>query len=204
MTAPEQEDPHPARGARGATATAAAAVLLLGGLLLLGLYRVVGGTEHHAYAPGASPPRSVELTTGHVYHLSVPGGVKALHEHGLAQGTLRCTLTAGDATPLPLALNAEPDGSRATNVIASFTAPFTAPARVDCAGWGSVFVDDAEDSAADIAGWFLLAAIVALTLGSGVGLSAVRARFAADFGTRQRHPVPHAPQLGVSADDQGR
>jgi hypothetical protein len=159
-----------------ARSTVVAAVLILAGLLLLGLYRLIGGTEPHAYAPGATPPNSVQVTAGHTYRLSVPGGVKALHAQGLQQGTLRCSLTGTDGIPQPLTLTRESDGTRATNVVASFTAPAGGPVHADCTGWGAMFVDDADDAPADTAGWCLLGSIVALTVGVGLALSAARSR----------------------------
>lgn len=156
--------------------TVAAVVLILGGLLLLGLYRLIGGTEQHAYAPGATPPNGVHLTAGHVYRLAVPGGVKALNAHGLAQSTLRCTVAGQDGAFVPLTVAPESDDTRATNVVASFTAPISGAAHVDCTGWGAMFVDDADGAPADVAGWCLLASILALTIGVGLALSAARSR----------------------------
>jgi hypothetical protein len=157
---------------------AAAVVLLALGIVLAGLSRVVAGTEHHSFAPGAVPPSSVHVTSGHQYRLSVPGGVDALSARGTDPSTLRCRWSSAGRATNTLDIEASGADTKATNVIASFTAPATGAIHVDCTGWGAVFVDDADNASADLAGLFLVLCVVAFTLGSGLGLSALRSRLA--------------------------
>ena len=65
---------------------------------------------------------------------------------------------------------------RATHAIATFTSPVSGNVHVDCAGWGAVYVDDAEDSGWDYAGLFLLLTTISLTAAVALGLSALYAR----------------------------
>lgn len=170
---------------------AAGVVLLLLGIALAGLSRVVAGTEHHSFAPGAVPPSSVRVTSGQQYLLSVPGGVDALQARGTDPSTLRCQWSsAGGAVKT---LDIQPGGAdtKATNAIATFTAPLTGAIHVDCTGWGAVFVDDADNASGDLAGLLLLLCIVAFTLGAGLGLSALRSHLAR----------PEADSAGPAGDD---
>lgn len=170
---------------------AAGVVLLALGIVLAGLSRVAAGTEHHSFAPGAVPPSSAHVTSGHQYLLSVPGGVDALSARGTDPATLRCQWSA--AGTAAKSLDIEPGGpdTKATNAIASFTAPVTGAVHVDCTGWGAVFVDDADNASGDLAGLFLVLCIVAFTLGSGLALSALRSYLAR----------PEADSAGPAGDD---
>ncbi len=151
----------------------AAAVLLAVGLVLAALYRIVGVSEQHAYAPGAQPANSVRITAGRTYQLSVPGGATALHKRGIGSGTLQCEWSSNGSASQVLAVTTE-SSDKATNTVATFTGPFTGEIHVDCLGWGTMFVDDADDASFDLAGLFLLLSILALGVGAGLGLSALR------------------------------
>lgn len=151
-------------------------VLVVAGLALGGLYRVVAGTERHAYSPGAQPPSGVHVTDNASYELSVPGGVKALRDHGIDPGRLQCTWSSGGSANQLLQVSPLGADTRATNTVATFTAPFSGEVHVDCAGWGAMFIDDADAAGADAAGWLLLLATVVLTAGAGLGVSALYAR----------------------------
>ncbi len=153
--------------------------LLLAGLLCLALWRVVSGTENLAFAEGAGTPPAAHVTEGETYSLAVPGGARAMVAHGVfgppGQAlSLSCDWSVGSAPAQGLTVAAEHVDTKAETTVARFTAPITGEIRVTCANWGAVFVPDADDVASDTSGWFLLAAIVALTAGAGLGLSAAR------------------------------
>lgn len=153
-------------------------MLLVLGILLGGLYRVTSGTERHAYAPGAVPPSSVHVTVGHTYMISVPGGVAALQDHGLSPSGLTCEWSAGGSAAQVLSVQLYGPDAKATDAIGTFGAPVTGDIHIDCIGWGTVFVDDADHARGDLAGLFLVLCVIALTLGAALGLSALRLRHA--------------------------
>lgn len=175
-----------------ATKAAVALALLIAGVLLAALYRLVSGTESHAYAVGGQPPGVVSVTSEQTYELSVPGGVEAALHRGIGEipaqdgGTARLALTCSWSThgsaAQALALTAERIDTKAINGVASFTAPLTGQIHVDCTGLGAMFIDDGDSSPADVAGWFLLFAVISLTLGAGLGLSVLRSWFASRAG----------------------
>ncbi|MDT4945795.1 MAG: hypothetical protein QOH14_2528 [Pseudonocardiales bacterium] len=148
--------------------------LLIAGLVCAALFRIVSGTEHHAYSSGAVPPASSGVTAGNTYHLSVPGGVQALQKRGASVAAAQCTWSTGGSANQVLTATPEGAGTKATNVVASFIAPYTGDIHVDCAGWGAMYIDDADNSPADSSGWFLVLAVVTLTLGVGMALSSLR------------------------------
>ncbi|MCU1656304.1 MAG: hypothetical protein JWO57_960 [Pseudonocardiales bacterium] len=156
-----------------------ATVLVVVGLILGALFRIVSGSEHHAYSVGAVPPAGAHVTVGNTYQLSVPGGTKALAKRGVRLDALQCewSVDGSASQALTTATNAS---SKATNVVATFASPYTGNIRVDCTGWGAMYIDDADGAPGDPAGWFLVAAIIALTIGIGLGLAALRS--AADSG----------------------
>lgn len=163
-------------------------LLLVGGLVLGALFRIVSGAEHHAYSMGSPSPEPAHVTAEREYQLAIPGGVQAALGLGVAQvpGTdggptrlaLECNYSRVGGSSQALAVVAASVDTKATNEVGTFTAPATGVLRIDCAGLGAMYVDDA-DGAADPAGWLLLGAIIALTLGAGLGLSALRSGAAA-------------------------
>lgn len=165
----------------------AGVVLLLAGIVFAGLYRITAGTEAHAFAPGAVPPATVRVTSGDQYLISVPGGVAALQRRGTNPSTLTCQWSAPGAASRALEIQAAGAGTKATNAVASFTAPVTGAVHVDCTGWGAVFVDDADNAPGDLSGLYLVLCVFAFTLGAGLALSALRARFVA------AHPASARP-----------
>lgn len=151
-----------------------ATLLVLLGVLLLGLYRVSSVTEKHSYASGATAPASVHVTAGKSYALSVHGGINGLQHRGVSIVSPNCTwsLAGSAAAALPVAM--EKADTKATNQVGTFVAPATGDVHVECAGWGVVFVDDADNASGDLAGVFLLGGVVALTLGVILALAAAR------------------------------
>jgi hypothetical protein len=159
---------------RGLSAVAATG-FIIAALLFGALYRIVSGTEHHAFAPGAVAPGTVHLTQGKNYMLSVAGGVKDLQARGLDVATPQCEWSVGGGASQALTVTPAGASTKAVDVVATFDAPYTGDVHVDCLGWGPIFVDDADNSAPDAAGWLLLLATVSLTAGVGLGLAALRA-----------------------------
>lgn len=159
--------------ARAATASAAVG-LVVGGLLLAALYRIVSASEHHAYSANPVPTNSAHVTLDKTYLLSTPGGVTRLTKHGVDANTPQCEWSVGGSGSQALTVSAAGGSTKATNVVATFVAPFTGDVHVDCLGWGPMFIDDADDSTADTAGWLLLLATTVLTVGVALGLAALR------------------------------
>lgn len=157
-----------------AKAVVAVALFLLG-LVCAGLYRVIIGTEHHAYATSAVAPDTVHLTTGQTYQLSVPGGVHALQKRGADVSTARCSYRVGGGPLRELQVQASGPGTKATNTVGTFVAQETGDTHIDCFGWTPLFVDDSDDAATDVAGGLLVLGVILLTAGLGLGLSALRA-----------------------------
>ncbi len=153
---------------------AAATGFIVAALLFGALYRIVSGTEHHAYAPGAVAPSAVHVTLGKNYMLSVAGGVKHLQARGADVGTPQCEWSVGGAGSQALSVTAAGANTKATDVVGTFVAPYTGNVHVDCLGWGPMFVDDADNSAPDAAGWLLLLATVSLTAGVALVLAVLR------------------------------
>ena len=155
--------------------------LVLIGLISLGLWRVVAGSEHQAFAPGATPPESSSVRVGHTYSLAVPGGVPAMLAHGIPQVSgqngstlgLTCEWSEDGSANQALAVSVESLDTKAETTVASFTAPVTGHISVSCDGWGRMFIPDAEGGAGDPSGIFLLLSILTLTLGTALGLSAM-------------------------------
>jgi hypothetical protein len=88
--------------------------------------------------------------------------------------SLSCEWSTGGSLPQSLGVTPENSDTKAQTTVARFAAPVTGEIRVTCANWGPVFVSDADDVGTDTSGWFLLAAVVALTAGVGFALSAAR------------------------------
>jgi hypothetical protein len=160
---------------------AVAVVALLAGLVCLGLWRLIGGTERQPYAPGAEPPRSVHVTQGHTYAIAVSGGVPALLAAGVPVSTgqndqqspdLECDWSTGGGVPESLETTPESTTTKATAVVGSFVAPVSGRITVNCQHWGTVFVPDADDAPGDPSGWFLAASTVLLCAGGAAAMSA--------------------------------
>jgi hypothetical protein len=152
-----------------------AALLIAAGIVLCGLYRVLSGTEHHAFSADALPPKSVHVTAGTTYHLAVHGGVDALIKRGAVLSAPQCDWSVGDNAPDALTVSAYDANTKATDAVGTFIAPFTGNLRITCAGWGPIFVDDADNSSSDVAGWMLFFGVIALTLGGALAVAAWRA-----------------------------
>jgi hypothetical protein len=183
---------------------AAATALIVVALLLLALFRILSGTEHHAYAAGAVAPDSTHVTIGETYTLSTPGGVKALTKRGVDVTRAQCEWSVGGSASQALPVVAAGAGTKAINVVGTFVAPYTGDLHVDCLGWGPMFLDDAEGSAPDRAGWLLLLATIALTFGVALSLSSLRSAAAySERATREDDEIErlvHA--VHVRSDDE--
>jgi hypothetical protein len=149
--------------------------LLIVGLFCLAVWRVLSGSEHQAFAKGATPPASSAVTEGHTYSLAVPGGVPAMLSHGIAklnsQLALSCDWSIGTGSPQSLPVSAEAVGTKAETKVAQFVAPVTGKIHVACDGWGAMFVPDADTGSSDPSGYFLLLSIITLTVGGVLALS---------------------------------
>lgn len=160
--------------ARRARLAVPATLLVLLGLLLLGLYRVGSVTEKHSYSAGATAPATAHLTVAKTYTLAVHGGIDALQRRGVAIISPNCRWSVGGSALQALPVAMEKADTKATNQVATFVAPATGDVHVECAGWGAVFIDDADNASGDLAGVFLLGAVIALTLGGVLALAAAR------------------------------
>jgi hypothetical protein len=165
-----------------------AVLLLLVGLLSWGLFRVVSATEHHVFSVGASAPSTVAVHAGASYDIAVHGGVDALTKAHASPSTPQCAWSSNGAGLQLLQVTAAAD-DKATNVVGSFTAPVTGSIHVECTGWGPVFVDDAANAAGDPAGYLLVLAVIALTIGAALGMSALWS--ASERRSSQRSPRHH-------------
>jgi hypothetical protein len=160
---------------RGVARRALVAIgLLVAGLALAASYRVVSGTEHTAYASGGLPATGAQVTEGKTYGLSVPGGVDELRKRGANVNSPECSWSVPGGASQVLSAQASGADTKAINVVATFTSPVTGPIAVTCAGWGAMYIDDADNAPADVAGWLLVLAVIALTVGVGLGVSALR------------------------------
>ncbi len=160
---------------RASTPKAAAATALIIAALLFGaLYRIVSGTEHHSFSPGATAPNTVHVTAGKNYLLARPGGVKDLHARGVDVANPQCEWSVGGAGSQALTVTAAGTATKATNAVGTFVAPYTGDLHIDCLGWGPMFVDDADDAARDNAGWLLLLTTITLTAGVVLALATLR------------------------------
>lgn len=168
---------------RGAISRAAVAVaLLLVGLAAWGTWRLLSGSENLPFAKGVSPPSAAQVTRNKTYSLAVPGGIGAMEARGVPlQNTssgqaisLQCTWSPGPGETRSLEVTPESSDTKAENTVAHFQSPVTGTLRVDCAGWGAMFIPDADNRPTDYSGLALLVAVLALTAGGCLGLSALR------------------------------
>jgi hypothetical protein len=148
--------------------------LIIAGLLLGVASRILSGTEHHAFAAGALAPVNAHVMTGRTYTLSTPGGVTALQARGVDVSQAKCEWSGAGSASQALVVAAAGSATKANNVVATFLAPITGDLHVACLGWGPMFLDDADDSSGDVAGWLLLLATLALALGVALGMAALR------------------------------
>ena len=153
---------------------AIAVVLLLAGLALAAAFRVISGTEHQAFAVGAVPPSSTPVTEGKTYELSVPGGVPALKKKGVDVTTAQCAWSVAGSGSQVLEVAASGADTKAINTVGTFVSPVNGSIHVDCAGWGPMYIDDADNTPSDVAGWCLVLGVIALAVGAGLGVSAMR------------------------------
>lgn len=161
---------------------AVAVALVLVGFASWGLWRVLSGIGNAPWDKGASAPTSAHVTAGETYSLAVPGGVPAMLAHGVPVAqtndnqtiSLQCWWSPVIGERRSLEVAAESTSTKAETTVGHFTAPRTGPLHVDCDGWGAMFIPDADDRPADLSGWALVIAIVTLTTGVGLGLSAAR------------------------------
>ena len=153
---------------------AAAVVLVAVGLFGCGMYRVLSQTEHHAYSASGSAPKTVRLTAGNQYILSVRGGSQALLDRGVSATSPNCTWSVGGAEPQALTVSPGGSSAKGTNAVATFVSPYTGDLHIECTGFGGVYVDNADNTTADTAGWYLFGGVLALTIGAGIGVSAAR------------------------------
>lgn len=178
-------EPSPARvrAPRGATGRGALAVLLLAlGLMFAVFYRIADGSEHHSYNSGALAPTTVHVTAGRQYEISVSGGVKAVQAH-VDPASITCTYRLGGGAQASLAVSPLGSDTRTLHAVATFVSPKTGDVHIDCAGLaGGVYVDDADNTPADLAGLFVLLTTIALTLGAALGLSELYRRSTARRG----------------------
>jgi hypothetical protein len=161
-----------------------AVLLLLGGLVSAATWRFVGASEHQAYSPGATPPAKVHVTINKTYHLAVPGGVGALKAAGVAEiasssgGSsvlgLQCVWSVNGTQGQTLPVSSETVDTKAVDTVGAFVAPASGMMHIRCDNWGTMFVPDADGHPGDPAGWYLILSIVLLTVGAGLGLSALR------------------------------
>jgi hypothetical protein len=151
-----------------------ATILLLGGLGLTAAYRVLSGAERQSYSAGALAAATYHVTAGKTYELSVPGGVAALKKSGADIATAQCEWSSAGSGTRVLPATASGSDTKAIDVVATFTAPDTGEIHVDCSGWGAMYIDNADNAAGDAAGWFLVLGVIALAVGVGLGVSALR------------------------------
>lgn len=156
-------------------AALAGPVLVLFGLACWALYVQRSHSEPHAYSRGANPPAYVQLAAGETYQISIHGGVRREAQLGLDPVALQCTAARPGQAPGALRLaSVEQTGSKATDQIASFASTISGSVRIQCAGIGAVYVDDAENSPFDWSGVWLVLASLALLVGLPLTLSLLR------------------------------
>lgn len=168
---------HPAadRAAPGRSRTKlVGVVLVVVGLALLALYRLTIGNEPHSYADGSSAPTRVQLRAAQNYSIGIAGGVGEMKRLGIDPAVLACTIGYPSTSNKPLKIAADAADTKATNQIATFTAPLSGRAHVECSGLPPVFVDNAEDAGFDTADLFLVLACLALAVGAPLLMSALR------------------------------
>lgn len=147
-----------------------ALLLLIAGGLYLAVFKVADARARHAFNAGWRPPSSVALTAGRTYQISVRGGADALRARQADPTAPRCTWSADSSARQPLQVSPLGADSGALNVVGTFVAPAGGPLHIECAPWGPVSVDDADDSSVDLPGVFVLLSAVTLTAGIALGV----------------------------------
>ena len=136
-----------------------------------------GGARSSDRDPVPSP--TIEVTANKLYHLSTIDGPTAL-----VSDSIQCTWTMpnrADNTFLPVTI-ARGD-ARVTHVIGTFVGPINGTIKIACPATGAVFVDDADNTAFDYGGlWVVLTSIAAL-----VGVAGLLG------GLYSRRPPPNEP-----------
>lgn len=161
-------------------------VALLVAVAFLGLWRIADGSQNHAYDSGPMPPTTVALTVGKTYQLSTVDGPDELAVRGVLNQSDACTWsTAGEAAQT-LAVTPLTADSRSTHVVATFIGPAAGDVHIECPAWGAVWVDDSDDAPTDLAGLFLVVAVITLTAGVILALTALYRRSTAPAGRHAR------------------
>ncbi len=172
---PAYEPDPPAARPKLSRALIAGTVVVLAALVSWALYVLQSNSEAHSYSHGGqAPPATVQLTAGHTYGIAIDGGVAREVALGLVPGTLQCTTTKAGQAAKPLQVNAEAQDTKATDRIGSFVSGVKGRVKVECAGIGVVFVDNADDAGYDWSGVWLVLASVLLAIGLPLTLSGLR------------------------------
>jgi hypothetical protein len=163
-----------------------AGVSLLVAVAFLGLWRIAAGSQNHAYDSGPMPPTTVALTAGKTYQLSTVDGPEQLSDRGALEQPAACTWSTAGEAPQALAVTPVTADSRSTHVVATFVGPAGGDVHIECPAWGAVWVDDSDDAPTDLAGLFLVVAVITLTSGVIFALTAVYRRSIAPVGRHAR------------------
>lgn len=158
--------------------------------------RLAIASHDRAWDADAAPRASYDLVINTQYRLStVDGPIEAV-----AQTALSCTIQAAGTEPGPVQpLTVQPlTGDRITHDVATFVAPFTGAARIDCSPGPAVFVDGAAGIGMDRSALLMVLGIALGVLGLLLASSAAPA-------TRRetqpkRGPVPASAATGTTVD----
>ncbi|HKC26558.1 MAG TPA: hypothetical protein VKB75_00975 [Jatrophihabitans sp.] len=175
-------DPRPR-----ATRTLVVALLLVAaGLGFWALYVKQSGAGRQAYSRGGAPADYVQVVAGKTYGLAVPGGVSREAQLGVNPSALQCTASSPGRAPGALSIAAEKSDTKATDRIATFDSTITGRVHIECAGLGTVYVDNSADAPYDWSGVCLLLAVLTLVIGLPLLLSALRSLSAGADGESAR------------------
>jgi len=153
-----------------------AVLLLVAAVLFAGVHRVADGSEHHSYNSGSQPASAYQLTAGRQYRLSTRGGLDDLVKRGVNVTSPQCTWSTDTSTSQFLQVTPIGTDARSTHAVASFVAPAGGRLHIDCADFGAISVDDADNATFDLAGLFLVLTVITLTAGAAFGMSALYRR----------------------------
>ncbi|MGX7679435.1 hypothetical protein ACSMXN_11130 [Jatrophihabitans sp. DSM 45814] len=175
MTEPERRS---SQRLTPAARLAAGVMLAVIAALSLGGARLVSGSQRHAYDRGAVPAPTYHITAGRTYQLSSADGVAKLTKAGVLGSDITpvCMASAPDGATRPITISGTRDDPRDLHVFATFTADQTGSFHFACNGVSKVFVDDADDSPADLSAVLVVLASVfgvcgvALAMSGGYGL----------------------------------